>query len=400
MNLVQKPISTTLPMAKPEEVGLSSAALSRLSAVMRREVEAKHVPGVTMQISRRGKVAYRESVGALRPGGPPMTGDGIFRIYSMTKPIVSVAAMMLVEEGRLFLSDPAAKFIPEFADMKVGVEKQGRLELVPAKRQFTVHDLLRHTSGLTYGFLGDRAVQRLYAQAPLRSQDITSAGHVAELAKLPLLDQPGTHWHYSHSTDVLGRIVEIITGETLGKVVKERIFDPLDMVDTGFFAPPEKHERLAEAFPKDPDTGAAVELIETRVEPKFESGGGGLVSTIEDYSSFAHMLYYGGSLGGARLLGRKTVAFMASDHLGPGIVIGSELLQPGHGFGLGFAVRRESGLAPTAGTVGEFFWGGIAGTVFFIAPAEELVAIMLIQAPGQRDYYRQLFRSLVHAALI
>jgi CubicO group peptidase (beta-lactamase class C family) len=173
------------------------------------------------------------------------------------------------------------------------------------------------------------------------------------------------------------------------------------MMDTGFFAPPEKHDRLAEAFPKDPDTGAPVELIDARVEPKLESGGGGLVSTIEDYSSFAHMLYHGGSLGGIRFLGRKTVAFMASDHLGPDVPIGSELLlPPGHGFGLGFAVRRESGMAPTPGTVGEFYWNGIAGTAFFIAPAEELVAIMMVQAPGQRQYYRQLFRNLVHAALI
>jgi CubicO group peptidase (beta-lactamase class C family) len=243
-------------------------------------------------------------------------------------------------------------------------------------------------------------VQRLYGEAPLRRQDITSAEHVAALAKLPLMSQPGTQWDYSHSTDVIGRVVEILAGDTLGKVLTARIFDPLEMVDTGFFAPPSKHERLAEPFPKDPDTGDEVKLIETRAQPKFESGGGGLVSTIEDYSSFAHMLYLGGSLGGAHLLGRKTVAYMASDHLGPHVTIGSELLAPGHGFGLGFAVRRENGMAPTPGTPGEFFWGGIAGTVFFIAPAEELVALMLIQAPGQRDYYRQLFRNLVHAALI
>jgi CubicO group peptidase (beta-lactamase class C family) len=400
MNVMQKPISTTLPMAKPEEVGLSSSALARLGAVMRREAETKHVPGVTMLISRRGKVAYRESIGELRPGGPPMSGDAIFRIYSMTKPIVSVALMMLVEEGRLFLSDPVAKFIPEFADMRVGVEKEGRLELVPAKRPITVHDLLRHTSGLTYAFLGNSAVQRLYEEAPLRTQDITSAGHVAALARLPLLNQPGTHWDYSHSTDVLGRVIEILSGETLGAVLKARVFDPLEMVDTGFFAPPEKHERLAEPFVTDPDTGASVNLIDTKVQPTFESGGGGLVSTIEDYSTFAHMLYQGGSLGDTRLLGRKTVAYMASDHLGSHVAIGSELLPPGHGFGLGFAVRRENGMAPTPGTPGEFFWGGIAGTVFFIAPAEELVAVMLVQAPGQRDYFRQLFRNLVHAALI
>jgi len=399
MTVMQRPIQATLPMAKPEEVGLSSMALARLGAVMRREVEVKRVPGVSMLISRRGKVCYRENIGALRPGGPEMRGDGIFRIYSMTKPIVSVAVMMLVEEGRLLISDPLAKFIPAFADPQVGVEKDGKLELVPAERPITIHDLLRHTSGLTYGFTGASAVQRLYAEAPLRAQDITSAGHVAALARLPLINHPGTHWDYSHSTDVLGRVVEIVSEKTLGAFLKERVFVPLEMADTGFFAPPAKHDRLAEPFPNDPDGGAPVALIETRVAPNFESGGGGLVSTIEDYSSFVHMLYHGGSLGGVRILGRKTVAYMASDHLGPQVAIGSDLLPPGHGFGLGFAVRRESGMAPTPGTVGEFFWGGIAGTVFWIAPKEELVALMLIQAPGQRDYYRQLFRNLVHAAL-
>ncbi|SDR32505.1 CubicO group peptidase, beta-lactamase class C family [Rhizobiales bacterium GAS191] len=399
MNVIHKPIHAMLPETTPEEAGLSPQGLAKLTAVMRREVETKHVPGVSMLISRGGKIAFRENVGALRPGGPAMRSDGIFRIYSMTKPIVSVAIMTLVEDGLLWLSDPVAKFIPEMSNPQVGVEKNGKLELVPAERPITIQDLLRHTSGLTYGFLGTSVVQRLYAEAPLRSQDITSAGHVAALAKLPLLDQPGTHWHYSHSTDVLGRVVEIISGETLGAFLKERILGPLGMVDTGFHAPADKHERLAEPFPVDPDTGAAVELIETRVQPLFESGGGGLVSTLEDYARFLHMLYYGGTLDGVRFLGRKTVAFMASDHLGPHVAIGSELLPPGHGFGLGFAVRRENGMAPTPGTVGEFFWGGIAGTAFWIAPQEELVALMMVQAPGQRDYYRQLFRNLVHAAL-
>ncbi|SEB99174.1 CubicO group peptidase, beta-lactamase class C family [Rhizobiales bacterium GAS188] len=399
MNVIHKPIHAMLPETTPEEAGLSPEGLAKLTAVMRREVETKHVPGVSMLISRGGKIAFRENVGALRPGGPAMRSDGIFRIYSMTKPIVSVAIMTLVEDGLLWLSDPVAKFIPEMSNPQVGVEKNGKLELVPAERPITIQDLLRHTSGLTYGFLGTSVVQRLYAEAPLRSQDITSAGHVAALAKLPLLDQPGTHWHYSHSTDVLGRVVEIISGETLGAFLKERILGPLGMVDTGFYAPADKHERLAEPFPVDPDTGAAVELIETRVQPLFESGGGGLVSTLEDYARFLHMLYHGGTLDGVRLLGRKTVAFMASDHLGPRVAIGSELLPPGHGFGLGFAVRRENGMAPTPGTVGEFFWGGIAGTAFWIAPQEELVALMMVQAPGQRDYYRQLFRNLVHAAL-
>ncbi|MBV9112048.1 MAG: beta-lactamase family protein [Hyphomicrobiales bacterium] len=388
-----------LPTATPDEVGLSPERLAKLSAVMRHEIETKHVPGVSMLISRQGMVAYRENLGLMRPDGPPMRQDAIFRIYSMTKPIVSVAIMTLVEEGRLFISDPLAKFIPEFAHPQVGVEKGRKLELVPANRGITVQDLLRHTSGLTYGFTGSSTVQRLYAQAPLRAQGITNAGHVAELAKLPLLNQPGTHWDYSHSTDVLGRIIEIVSGETLGAFLKARILSPLGMHDTGFFAPPEKHDRLAEPFATDPDTGAAVTLIETRVPPTFESGGGGLVSTIDDYARFLHMLYHGGTLEGVRILGRKTLAFMASDHLGPDVVIGSDLLPPGHGFGLGFAVRLKSGMAPTPGTIGEFYWGGIAGTAFWIAPDEELVALMLVQAPGQRVYFRQLFRNLVHAAL-
>jgi CubicO group peptidase (beta-lactamase class C family) len=393
-------LSLALPTAKPEDVGLLPAGLARLEAVMQREVDSQRLPGAAMLVARGGKVAYRGCVGALRPGGPAMRSDGIFRIYSMTKPIVSTALMMLVEEGRLFISDPLAKFIPEFADPKVAVEEDGKLELVPAERPITIQDLLRHTSGLTYGFTGTSAVQRLYNQSPLRNSELDGASFVAELAKLPLISQPGASWDYSHSTDVVGRVVEIVSGKSLGAFLAERIFRPLDMKDTGFFAPEEKHERLAEGFPIDPDTGAPVTLLERRVAPKFESGGGGLVSTIEDYARFVQMLYLGGALDGVRILGRKTIAYMASDHLGPQVKNGTPfLLPPGHGFGLGFAVRRESGMAPTPGTPGEYFWGGLAGTAFWIAPQEELVAIMMIQALGQRDYYRQLFRNLVHAAL-
>jgi CubicO group peptidase (beta-lactamase class C family) len=400
MNDSSTSLSLALPTAKPEDVGLSPAGLARLEAVMQREVDSKRLPGVTMLIARQGKVAWRGNVGALRPGGPPMRGDGIFRIYSMTKPIVSVALMMLVEEGRLLISDPLSKFIPEFAEVKVGVERNGKLELTPLERPITVQDLLRHTSGLTYAFTGASAVQRLYGEAQLRRPENDSAGFVAALAKLPLINQPGASWDYSHSTDVVGRVVEIVSGQRLGVFLRERILGPLAMNDTAFFAPTEKHERLAEGFPIDPDTGAPVKLTETRVAPKFESGGGGLVSTIEDYARFLQMLSLGGALNGVRILGRKTIAYMASDHLSPGVRNGTpSLLPPGHGFGLGFAVRREAGMAPTPGTPGEFFWGGLAGTSFWIAPGEELFAIMMIQALGQRDYYRQLFRNLVHAAL-
>jgi CubicO group peptidase (beta-lactamase class C family) len=388
--------SSAFAVAEPEEAGLSAAGLARLTAVMQRQVDARHVPGVSMLIARGGKVGYRRDLGALRADGPPLPGDTIFRIYSMTKPIVSVALMMLVEEGRLFISDPLAKFVPEFANAKVGVEKDGKLELVAAERPITVQDLLRHTSGLTYAFTGVSAVQRLYAKARLGAPDLTNAQLVAALAKLPLIDQPGTSWDYGHSTDVVGRIIEIVSGQSLGAFLQERILTPLGMSDTAFFVPPDKQDRVAKPFAKDPDTGETVTLTETN----FESGGGGLWSTMDDYERFAQMLYLGGALGNTRLLGRKTLEFMTADHLGPHVRIGTAfLLAPGHGFGLGFAVRREVGLAPTPGTPGEFFWGGIAGTAFWIAPKEELIAMMMIQAPGQRDYYRQLFRILVHAAL-
>ena len=393
------PAPQVAPIGSPEETGLSPGGLAKLTAIMQREIDARRLPGVSMMIARGGKVGYRRDLGVLRPGGPIMPDDAIFRIYSMTKPIVSVALMMLVEDGRLFITDPVAKYIPEFADPKVGVEKDGKLELVAAKRPITVQDLLRHTSGLTYEFTGESAVQRLYGEARL-FRDLPNAELVTELAKLPLLEQPGVAWHYSHSTDVIGRIIEVISGQTLGAFLRERLFAPLGMSDTGFFAPADKHERLAEAFPNDPDTGAAVELINVRAAPRLEMGGGGLVSTMDDYARFLLMLYRGGTLGAARILGRKTIAFMTADHLGPEVRIGTRfLLAPGHGFGLGFAVRRDAGMAPTPGTVGEYFWGGIAGTAFWIASQEELIALMMIQAPGQRDYYRQLFRFLMHAAL-
>jgi len=399
------------PVTAPEELGLATAGLDRLSAVMQREVDTDHVPGVSMLIARRGRIGYRQDFGALRPGGPPMPGNAIFRIYSMTKPIVTVALMILLEEGKLFVADPIAKFIPDLANVKVGVESNGKLDLVAAKRAITVHDLLRHTSGLTYAFTGNAAVQRRYGEAKLftgdpanakqfLTKDLSSAEFVAELAKLPLIAQPGDSWDYSHSTDVIGRLVEIVSGKTLGAFLHERIFAPLGMTDTGFYVPAEQYPRLADPFPSDPDGGLPVQLIEMRGAPRFESGGGGLFSTMNDYARFAQALYQGGTFGGSRLISRKTLEWMTSDHLGPNVRIGTpSLLQPGHTFGLGFAVRREAGMGQTPGTPGEFFWGGVAGTYFWVAPKEELYALMMVQAPRQRDYFRQLFRTLVYAAL-
>ncbi len=406
-------VSHDFPTVSAEEAGLSAAGLARLTAAMQREVDARHVPGVSMLIARGGKLAYRRDVGTLRPGGPALPSNAIFRIFSMTKPIISVALMMLVEEGRLFISDHLSKYLPEFADMKVGVELGGKLEMVPAKRAITIQDLLRHTSGLAYAFTGNSAVQRLYrdfhlfAPDPTNTKtqlvrDLATAEFITELAKLPLIDQPGAAWNYSHSTDIVGRVVEIVSGESLGAFLEQRIFAPLGMRETSFLLSPDKYERVAEPFGRDPDApGKPVQLIEKETRQRFESGGGGLWSTMNDYARFAQMLYRGGTLGTARIIGRKTLAFMASDHLGPNVRNGTpSLLAPGHGFGLGFCVRLVPGMASTPGTPGEFYWGGLAGTVFWIAPQEELFAMMMIQGPGQRDYFRQLFRNMVYAALL
>jgi CubicO group peptidase (beta-lactamase class C family) len=400
------------PALDPKDAGLHAAGLDRLAAIMQREVDARHVPGVATLIARGGKVAYRLEFGALRPDGPKLGADAIFRIYSMTKPIVSVALMMLVEDGKLFVGDPVAKFIPEFGVMKVGVEHNGKLEMVSADKAITIQDLLRHTSGLTYAFTGNSPVQKLYGQSNLFAPDPTNAktflahdmptaAFIAELAKLPLIEQPGVAWYYSHSTDVIGRVVEVVSGQRLGAFLQERILGPLGMRDTAFYLPSDKKERLAEPFPRDPDNGKPVQLVEIFAPPQFESGGGGLYSTMDDYLQFALALHGGGALGNVRLVSRKTLDYMTADQLGPDVrIANTNLLQPGHRFGLGFSVRTEIGQALTAGTVGEYSWGGLAGTVFWVAPKEELVAIMLIQGPGQRDYFRQLFRNLVHAALV
>jgi CubicO group peptidase (beta-lactamase class C family) len=390
--------SPPLPDATPEDVGLSTAGLARLGSVMRGEIERGRVPGAVALVARRGRLAYFESYGRRDPRSPdPMARDSIFRIYSMTKPIVSVAAMMLWEEGRFLLSDPIDKYLPELGRRKVAVVHGAEIELVDAGRPITIQDLLRHTSGLTYEFRGSGPVHKMYMAERIYSRNQSNADQVAALAKLPLLHQPGTKWEYGRSTDVLGRLIEVLSGLTLGEYLQRHIFAPLGMVDTAFYVPAPGHGRLAEAFAKDPDTGAGVQLINVHDAPKFESGGGGLVSTAGDYARFLQMLLNGGRLDGVRFLSRKTLELMTADHLGP-ITGAPDLLLPGYGFGLGFAVRLQPGIAHVPGSVGQYFWGGLAGTTFWVDPAEALFAIMLIQGPGQRDYFRNLFRDLVYAA--
>jgi CubicO group peptidase (beta-lactamase class C family) len=390
--------SLPLPLAAPQDIGLSAGRLERLGAVMRGEIERGRLPGAVVLIARRGRIGLFESFGLRDPAAAaPMTKEAIFRIYSMTKPITSVAAMMLWEEGRFLLSDPIGKYLPDLADLEVAVERGGEIERVPAVRPITIQDLLRHTSGLTYEFRGCGAVQRMYMSAKVYSRAQSNADQVAALGKLPLLHQPGSRWEYSRSTDVVGRLVEVLSGMPLGVFFERHILAPLGMVDTAFHVPPRHHSRLAEAFARDPDSGAAVQLVEVRDAPNFESGGGGLVSTASDYARFLQMLLNGGTLDGSRLLSRKTIELMTADHLGP-ITGAPDLLLPGHGFGLGFAVRLHTGIAYVPGSIGQYFWGGLAGTTFWVDPAEQLFALLLIQAPGQRDYYRTLFRDLVYSA--
>jgi CubicO group peptidase (beta-lactamase class C family) len=390
---------TPLPTARPEEVGLDATALGRLTTALTDRVTSGHIPGAVALIARHGKVAYFESFGRLDPvAGTPMSTDAIFRIYSMTKAIVSVAAMMLWEEGRLLLGDPISKYLPAFASTKVGVVTGDTYTLVDADRPITVQDLLRHTSGLTYEFRGNTPVHKAYGEARVARLKQTNADQVEVLGKLPLLHQPGTAWEYSRSTDVLGRLVEVISGQTLGSLLAERILRPLGMTDSGFSVPEVDQGRIAEPFAKDPEGGADVALLDVRRTALFESGGGGMVATTMDYARFLAMLMGNGRLGGTRLLGRKTVELMTSDHLGT-IAGPADLLPPGHGFGLGFAVRTSPGIAPFPGSVGNYYWGGAAGTTFWVDPTERLFAVLMIQAPVQREHYRVLFRDLVYAAV-
>jgi CubicO group peptidase (beta-lactamase class C family) len=394
------PQTPPLPHARPEQIGLSPVRLQKMSDAFKREVDKGTVPGVTVMVARRGQIGHFEAIGRQSPAATtPMAHNTIFRIFSMTKPIVSVGIMMLLEEGHFLLSDPVAKFIPEFARQKVGVERNGKLELVGVQNPMTIQDLLRHTSGITYDHTGNSLVQQLYKGSQLRNRKITNAEHASMVAELPLICQPGAEWNYSRSTDILGRIIEIISGKSLGAFLTERILAPLQMAETAFHSAAENAGRLAEPFPTDPWSGEKVQLFDMLEKPVMESGGGGLVSTTMDYARFCQMLLNGGTLEGNRIIGRKTLELMASDHLTPEVKIQGALMPPGHGFGLGFAVRTKPGIAPFPGSVGEFFWSGRAGTFFWINPREDLFAVFMMQGPEQRQYMRSLLRDLVYAAV-
>lgn len=384
--------------ADPAALGLCPQRLARLRQVFQAEIDRQRLPGAVMVVARHGQTAVFDALGVQDPTtGTPMAHNSLFRIYSMTKPVVSVATLMLMERGQLLLGDPVAKYLPEYAHMQVATDGAG-LQLRPAQRLATVQDLLRHTAGFTYEFLGNSRVQQQYAQRRIGARSRSNAEFSQELARLPLQFEPGTVWEYSRATDVLGRLVEVVSGQTLGALLHQDIFTPLGMTETAFAVPAAQHHRIAEPFAHDPDGGVPMQVIDVRRAAAMEGGGGGLVSTAADYARFLQCLLNKGELDGARLLSPHTVALMLADHLG-NIPVNGTLLAPGFGFGLGFAVRTATGISAGPGSVGMAHWSGIAGTTFFLDPAQDLWAMLMVQAPNQRDEYRQLFRNLVYAAL-
>src|SRR5262245_38565859 len=398
-----------MPTAKPEEVGLSSARLAKVTEAVNGEIAKGRYPGAVALVARRGKIAYFQAFGQLDPKtGAPMAKDAIFRLYSMTKPFTSVGAMMLLEDGRILLSDPVSKHLPQLAGRQVAVPQYdaatGKMTyaLVPAEREMTLQDLLRHTSGIVYenNTLNAR-VKELYGKEKVGWADQTPAEQIDRLSKVPLAHQPGTAWEYSLSTDVMGRVIEVVSGVTLGQFLDRRLFTPLKMTDTGFVVPNGKGARLAQPFDKDPATGNPVKLLDVTAPQKNDAGGAGSAGTAADYARFSQMLLNGGQLDGVRILGRATVAQMTSDHLGD-MRVALPILPRGYGFGLGFAVRKETGLNWVTGTAGEYRWGGAAGTAFWVDPKEQMVVVWMAQAqPGPlRGEDRDLFRQLVQASII
>ena len=389
-----------LPRTAPAEVGM--ARLERIDAYFRAEVESKRLPGAVVMMARDGQIFYHEAFGLRDPAtGAAMAKDSIFRIYSMTKPVTAVAVLMLMEEGKLRLGDPLSRFLPSFAKPKVLGEDPAAT--VPAAREITILDLLRHTSGLTYGVFGNTPVDKMMAAAGLNDAAnkfrLTDMQVAEELAKLPLLHQPGTQWQYGRSTDVLLAGVEAASGQRGEVYMQERIFAPLGMKDTSFNLPPGKADRMAEAGP-DPVTGQVMRLTDVSKQRLFLGGGEGLLSTASDYMRFALMLANGGALDGVRLLSRKAVEMMTADSMTPEIGRGPGYLPgPGYGFGLTVSVRTAAGQSSQPGSIGDYGWGGYAGTRFWVDPEERLVPIMMIQAPLQSRVVGGAFRALVYQAI-
>ena len=408
-----------LPLAKPEQVGMSSQRLAKIGEALKKEAADGSFRGAVVMVARKGRLVYQEAVG-MQTASAKMTPEAIFRIYSMTKPLVSVAAMMLVEDGTIQLTDPVGKYLPGFDKLQVSVPLKdkdgmpaGGYALVQQERPMTVQDLLRHTSGLAYGEITQNApvkegLEKAGAwrkELDFDARNLAPDEQIAKMATVPLAFQPGTAWNYSLSTDMLGRVVEKASGRRLADFLEEHLFKPLRMKDSGFWVPAGKLPRLAESLEKDRFAGRGFALIDVSAPPKNDSGGAGGVSTAGDYLRFSQMMLNGGVLEGKRILSRTTVRLMTSDHLGaaiaramdPGLLL---LGTKGYTFGLGFMVREGEGIAGVPGSKGEFMWAGYAGTYFWVDPVEQVTAVLMTQAASpQRAYFRRLVKQLVYQAI-
>ncbi|HVV43415.1 MAG TPA: serine hydrolase domain-containing protein [Nitrobacter sp.] len=386
----------------------SQDKLDRIGDYIKDEIATARIPGAVMLIQQHGKPVYFKCFGVRDIiDRHPMTPDTIFRLYSMSKPITSVAAMMLVERGKLKLGDPLSKYIPAFANTRVGIDGiegngQATLRLEPPKRPITIRDLLRHTSGITYGFYGSELSRQRYAQLDLYDENWDNAEFADKVAKLPLAEQPGTLWDYGHSTDVLGRVIEVVSGQTLYQFEKKNLLDPLGMKDTSFYvADKAKWPRIAQPMPDDRTIGTFVPITDPTKPMRWESGGGGMVGTVTDYARFAQMLLNRGTLDGHRYLRASTVATMTTDQIGPGSGIARDYYYfpgEGFGFGYGFAVRTQLS-ADVPGPLGEFRWDGVGGTFFWVDPHDDMLVIFMAQTPTERGPMQRKLRQLIYGAL-
>jgi CubicO group peptidase (beta-lactamase class C family) len=399
---------TSLLTDKPDLSSFSQDDLNRVTDMLDREVGQGHLAGAIMLIQHRGKPVYYEAFGVRDPATmAPMTTDTIFRLYSMSKPVTSVAAMILVEQGKLRLDDPIAKFIPSFAHPQVATERtdaggKSYLDFAPAEKPITVLDLMRQSSGISSAFTNLGLITQLYLDAGLFDGDFDNADFAARLAKLPLAYQPATVWDYGHSTDLLGRIIEIASGQSLYDFQKQYLFDPLGMTDTGYYVlDPAKAPRIAQPMPTDRIIGNET-ISDPTVKRRWESGGGGLVSTTGDYARFLQMLINGGTLGGVRILKPESVQLMRQNQVAPASDVKPwAYYYPGAGFGygLGFGVRTGPGEDGVPGFIGEMAWGGAAGTYFWTYPDQDMVMILMVQTPTQRGRIQPILKTLVYEAI-
>jgi CubicO group peptidase (beta-lactamase class C family) len=399
-----------LPRGKAEDVGMSTERLAEIAKRLNADIAAGRIPGAVIAIARRGKLVAFEAFGFRdKQAGIAMTKDTIFNIASMTKPMAALAALQLYERGKLLIDDPLAKYFPQFAEMEVaelnasGDTITGK---VPAKQPITLRHLMMHTSGVIYGSRGNTAVHKLYPSgSSIAGATMDGKEFVDELAKLPLLHQPGAVWDYGFGLDLLGIVIEKVSGQTLGQYFEENILKPLGMTDTAFFIPPEKAARYAKALSRDPDTGLGQSVTPVLTQPlKFECGGGCLSSTVSDYMRFALMLLNKGAYGETRILGRKTAEYMLMDQLGAevkSLIANADPSRADYGFGLGLAVRPQAARGRMLGSAGDFNWPGASGTNWWADPKEELAVVFMAHTPGPiRWHYRQVINALVYQAIV